>query len=488
MKKIEDKPNNPLDNPIMSNVNAALIYPSFGELYGRMKALYYPTIPLNTLILANVIRKNNGNAAVFDFQFEKQTKEFFRRINEFDIIGVYCTTPNYKQIFDLLGKIKAINYKIITIVGGPHPTTLPEDCLKHDFIDFIIHGEGEITFLELVKSIAEKKPYSKIKGIGFKNNGKIIINPKRDLIENLDLIPFPAWDLINLKEYSSPIQRYEPVADIITSRGCPYQCVFCYKDIFGSRFRTRSAKNVLDEIELLNKKYGAREIHIVDDSFNINKKRVMDICRGIKERNLKFAWASTAGIRVDTIDEEMLTAMKKAGCYYYALGIESADPNILKLMSKGITIEMQKKAIALSNKLGFETCLWFIIGFPYDTKESIEKTINFAKRAKGTIKKFSVMTPWPGTKIYDELKRDGRIIHEDWSKYLAQNELVFRPYYLTPRQVYNYWNMAYRKTMFSPMFILRKIKTIRTWVALKRNIKIGVLLLYSMFQRKKQFK
>lgn len=283
-------------------------------------------------------------------------------------------------------------------------------------------------------------------------------NPRRPMIENMDSLPFPDYDSVDIRKYAFPIQRRQPMMDISTSRGCPGTCTFCNKTVFGSKFRARNPGNVVDEMELLNKKYGVREIHIMEDAFSTDLERAKKICDEIIKRRSKILWGCPPGLRVDAIDQELLFKMKEAGCYFVSFGIESADDKILNSFRKGTSVKMNRRAILMAKKARLETVLFYVIGAPYDTRETIEKTIRFAKDMDAEYSKFAILTPYPGTAVYNFLKKENRLTINKWSDLLCHNEVAFQPFYLSKEEVKELWKKPYAEVTFSLRYILGKLK------------------------------
>jgi radical SAM superfamily enzyme YgiQ (UPF0313 family) len=278
--------------------------------------------------------------------------------------------------------VKEINPKCITILGGPHASFFYDHALENAKIDIVVMGEGEITFIELIKKLLQDQSVENVKGIAFKKNNKIILTPPREFIENLDSIPFPAWDLVDFKKYStvSSMNAYcaaKPWAIIFTSRGCPFHCAYCHS-IFGKKARLRSPENVIAEIELLTQKYRVKEIQIVDDFFNVNLERAKKICDLIIDKKIKIKIAFPDALRGDMIDKELIHKLKEAGCYSIAYAVETASPRIQKLINKNLNLEKVHQAISWTYDEGIITHGYFMLGFPSETREEIESTIKWA--------------------------------------------------------------------------------------------------------------
>jgi len=298
-----------------------------------------PMMPLGLAYIASFLQKYGFEVLIIDAWAENLSFEYLeKRIkeSEADIVGVYMLSPRYKEAKLTIETCRKALPKALIIAGGPHPSAMPEQTLKDiKELDMCVVGEGEITMKEIAEAFKNNFGFFNIKGVAIRKDKDIIINPRRDFIKNLDEMPLPARDLFPLKKYRThpPYGRNNPYFSVITSRGCPFQCAYCSKDVFLDNFRAVSPKKVIDEIELLILKYKAKEIHFYDDDFTINMKRAEEICDEIIKRRLKIAWSCTT--RVDLVNESLLQKMKKAGCWLISYGVESGNQNILNSISKG---------------------------------------------------------------------------------------------------------------------------------------------------------
>jgi radical SAM superfamily enzyme YgiQ (UPF0313 family) len=347
-----------------------------------------------------------------------------------------------------------------------------------------VHGEGEETITELVEKY-KSKDLSDVKGIAYKKNKRVVVNPPRPLIKNLDSIPFPAHHLLKMDRYSHPLMRGRKIMSVLTSRGCPYNCTFCTKNIFGSTFRARSAENVLEEIELLVKNYGVNEINIIDDNFNVDRKRTMEICKGIIDRGLKIKWSTPNGIRADTVDRELIQIMKRSGCYSLSFGIESGSPRIVQSINKNIKLGVIREVFKICRDEGIETVAFFIIGLPGETAEDIQMTIDFAKEIQPDVADFHMLIPLPGTPIYDYLKQNNLLLETDWSKYSFHIEPVFRTNELSKQEIAEWYHRAYKEFYTDPKYIINRISKMTTMSGIRNNIR-GFKTIFSSFIFKKE--
>ncbi|MBA4317469.1 MAG: B12-binding domain-containing radical SAM protein, partial [Flavobacterium sp.] len=395
-----------------------LINPSSYEVYGGLPPSFQ--MPLGLAYIASVAEKVGYDVEIIDIDAENLTEQqFVKRIKEINpaLVGITCTTPVYSNAVKIAEIVKKTS-NAVTVLGGIHPTIVPEESIKPTSVDIVVKGEGEKTFVDLVRSIGQNNDLSKVNGIVYKKNGQIISTPQRELIQNLDEIPFPARHLFKTQKYTYPDSLKKKTFPIITSRGCPGRCTFCNtQHIFGHRFRARSAKNVVEEIELLINKYGAEEIHIWDDNFTTDKKRVFEIRDELKKKNIKIKFAFPNGLRADFLNEEILTALKEMGTYSIAVGVESGSQDILNRAKKGIKLEKIAEVVKAAKKLKLETWAFFMFGLPGETKDTIDATIDFAKKIDPDIAKFHILKPFPGTEVYHYLLDNGLIISKDYDKY-----------------------------------------------------------------------
>jgi radical SAM superfamily enzyme YgiQ (UPF0313 family) len=371
--------------------------------------------PMGLMYLVSTLRKwsnNNWEIKILDERFPEIG---FRGIKEEiikfkpDIIGLSTLTYESVHMHKIAEMIKDLIRDCKVILGGPHATVFYKNILKDKNIDYVVIGEGEHTFRELVDSLREGKNPNDIKGIAFINEGRLILNEPQEYISNLDDIPFPAWDLIDIKAYSRSKNMnlflsekyYMP---IFTSRACPFRCIYCHQ-IFGKGFKARSPENVISEILTLYNNHGVREFHIYDDIFNFDKRRAKRICDLIIENKIKIKIAFPNGLRGDIMDRELIYKLKKAGTYRITYAIETASPRLQKMLKKNINLRKIKEVIAQTDRAKIMTHGFFMLGFPTETKEEMLQTIRFAKKSKLISASFFQVVPFPGTELYDIAKR-----------------------------------------------------------------------------------
>ncbi len=334
-----------------------------------------------------------------------------------DIIGISnlysFAFPMVKELCEAIKKER--NGKIV--LGGAHPSAMPKDCLEKTKADFVIISEGEETLMDLCKYLKGVKKIEKIDGIAYRKKDKVVVNPKTKFIKDLDSLPFPARDLVPLKKYYRQKEAHGPVADkwtpILSSRGCPFHCTFCTSPLWNFKWRARSAKNVVDEMEHCIKEYGIKEFHFEDENMTLKKKRLLEICNEIIDRGLDITWQTPNGIRASVTDREMLEVMKKSGCTHITVAPESGSERVLEgIMNKEQNTEDVLGVMEAAHELGMKTTAYFIIGLPGEAKEDIEKSIDLMKKlAKVGVDEVgvSLFIPLPGSVLYKELEKKGKI-------------------------------------------------------------------------------
>ncbi len=427
--------------------------------------------PLGLAYLASYLEKNKIKVSILDAHVENlsPSKTAHQALRQKPgLIGIGAVTNTINQAWQIARLIK--NKKNIPLVlGGIHPTLLPEESLKKSFIDLVIRGEAEIPLLNLVLGKAK----AKIKGLSFKKGRKIIHNPPAPPLQNLDTLPFPARHLLPLEKYITIGAQRPPYATLTSSRGCPYNCSFCStKAVSGRKFRARSPENVLAEIDHLVKNYGVREINIVDDNFTIDPQRVEKICKLLLKRNYDLILKNGNGVRIDRLSYPLLRLMKKAGWYFLAFGIESGDQAILDQNNKGLKLTQVRQVINWCQKIGLQTIGFFIIGLPGETLTSIKKTINFAKSLALDEAQFNILTPFAGTQAREMIQNQGRILTNDWQKYNPWSKPVFKLKDLSPEIMLKKQKQAYRQFYLRPQIILKQISKPNFWSKLKAGLPI----------------
>ncbi|MBI4162344.1 MAG: radical SAM protein [Candidatus Aenigmarchaeota archaeon] len=423
---------------------------------------HFPSLTLATI--AGNIREKNHDVKIFDYStfpyVEDADKDFLQLLKDFspDFVGITFPTPLFEEMVRIGTIVKNFNSGITLIGGGPHASAFPEESLKTSPLDIVITGEGDFVAADAIGA----NNLSEIDGIAFKESGSVVVIPKKiKFLDDLDKLPFPAWDLFDLSKYHTPRQmrKKSPVGWIETSRGCLYGCVYCNKNIFGQNFRYKSARRTVDEMEFMLE-CGFKEIQIGEDMFTTNKERVMQICAMIKERGLKFPWATTTGIRVDSVSLDMLKAMKNAGCYRVYYGFESGSDQVLVSSRKGTNTATARQAVDWSKEAGLEVLGFFMIGLPGETEETMQQTIDFAKSLNIDFAKMTIMSPLPGTPVFNDFKEKGLLKKDvDWSTfnyYTPPSELYTHPN-LDWATIEKYYKKFYREFYFRPGYMAKRL-------------------------------
>ena len=451
--------------------------------------------PVGLGYLATALRKSGFNVSILDCAKEKydfNDFESFIARNEYNIIGLQLFTADFESVKKMLGMIKSANKKIVTIVGGAHPSCTARTILDQlPNTDYAFHGEAEKGIVDLINHLIfnkGKENLSHISGLIFRDDNTDTGNEngqleKKTFInvpyyeDNLDKLGLPAWDLIPPNSYPNTphgvVARKFPIAPIFLTRGCPFPCTFCgAKTITGRKLRSRSVNNVIQEIKLLNKKFGIREIHIEDDNFTLSKPYVKDFCESLILNGLNLPWACPNGVRLDTLDLEILQLMKKSGCYSFAVGIESGSPRILRHMKKKISLELIEEKIDLCSQVGIKTTGFFIVGYPTETREDILKTIEFAKKLKLDRAEFANFLPLPGTEAYNYLVAKKQFENENWENFLPNRYVVYSPPGISFKELRKLQQKAIFEFYLRPRIIFGIMKEIRSlrhfWYMSKR--------------------
>ncbi len=426
----------------------------------RVKVAIAPGItPLGLLSIAAPLRASGHSVKLLDLNLSKnpqmELQETLRKFKP-DLVGATSTTPIIKKVYQIAETVKKYDKTVVVVAGGPHPSARPVEVLRESCIDYVIQGQGE----PAISSIVEDGRPAGIPNLYYKENGAVINPEKNEVVQDLDALPYPAYDLLDISKYRQPriISRKEPVGYVETSRGCYGRCIYCNKNIHGSKIRSKSPARTVDEMEWMLH-LGFREIQIIDDNFTANKERAHAVCEEILRRGLKFPWYPRGGIRVDRVDLELLTIMKRAGCYRIPFGVESGSQRVLDTIGKGITLGQVEKSVYLAKKVGMETECYFILGLPSETEEDLQRTIDFAVKLDPDYVKFPFMVPLPGTPVFDSLLASGRIKTLDWEKYsfytspdeLSDHDVM--PWTTIKR----YERLAYKRFYFRLRFVLRTI-------------------------------
>ena len=424
--------------------------------------------PLGLAYLASVLRDTHEVRIIDSNILDYRMEDVRRELQDFypDIVGITSVTPSIPQAYAVAKMAKDVRKDCTVVMGGPHVTFLPVQTLREcEYVDIIVKGEGERTVEELTEAVEKGVSLEKVRGITFRKGDKIIDNKPMPFIKNIDEIPFPSRDLLPFDKYQANGVRY---TTMLTSRGCPFGCSFCASSrLFGGYWRGRSPKNVLEEMRIIYEDYNTKNVEFLDDTFTLNQKRAEEICDGIIREGWDITWGASS--RVDTLTRRLVEKMKRAGCWVLYLGIESGCQRILNGVGKRITLEQVKKAVRIVKNAGIEVLGSFIIGFPDDTLKSIKQTIKFAKSLNIDYAQFSILTPYPGTPVFNYAVENDLLLTKDWSKYTAIDPIM-KIKGITEKQLKSFLRKAYISFYLRPKIIWRWIRN-RQFTFVKNGVR-----------------
>ncbi len=462
-------------------VKVALVYPPYGPVRNEpgiktVKENYGIFPSLSLLYVAGILESAGCEVLFIDAHAEELSlDETVARLNAFgpDYVGYTITTYLFFQTMDWIRSIRE-RVNVPTIVGGVHLSIYPRETLGYASIDYAVTGEAERALPEMLSALVKGEDLSAVRGIAFRRgDGEIIVTPKAPDCD-VDAAPFPARHLIDNSLYYSFISKYKNFSCFITSRGCPYKCIFCEQ---GSKpFRARSPKNVVDELELCHYEYGIREFDFFDSSFTIRKDRVIAICDEIKRRKLDIVWA--ARTRVDCITDDVLKAMKSAGCSRIYYGIESGNREILATLKKSTSLEMYHDVIKRTRAHGIHTFGYFMVGNPYETEATIRQTIRLALSLDLDYAQFSKVTPMPATEMYTLLlKETGR---DYWREHIVAgvDDDIPRPLCdMTDEEIQRWTRLAYLRFYYRPSYVARAMGRMKSAEEVRRSAVTAIQML-----------
>jgi len=457
---------------------------------------------LGLAYLAAVSERRGDQVFLFDADVEDEHVTDAVRRYQPDIVGITANTPQVKQAWRTAQAIKNIE-DIPIVIGGPHPSVLPFESAERPEIDMVARGEGEEIWLEVCdaveKGLAVNPDFSArnlldpqahhlshILGITFKtSDGEMHHQPDHPPIADLDTLPWPAYHFFKMERYTN----LQPATDaidgarsfsILTSRGCPYRCTFCSQSIMPQKWRARTAENVLAEWRHLVEDLGAQEIGVLDDSANIKVDRLLELSDMLIENKLNHVpWIFVNGIRANLASKEFLAKMKSAGLKRTAFGVESGDPDILLSIDKKIDHDTIRRAFKNAKEAGLETIGFFIIGLPGETEETMERTIQFAIEIDPMIANFSMLTPYPGTTVYEIARRQGRILVEDWEDYVFfEGRARYEMGDMTAELIERKWREAYRRFYLRPSRAMRIVTRKDFWINWRRTFRMAFRTLF----------
>jgi radical SAM superfamily enzyme YgiQ (UPF0313 family) len=433
----------------------------YGKSYGKIdiKDLDFGVPPVGLSYIGSFLKVAGHDVRLIDLMFTTRNWEDVRNLIKDESprwVGISATTPQINEAFITAEIVKQINPEINVVIGGVHASALPEQTISDKNIDILVYGEGEFTMLEL----AQDKELKEIKGIFYKRDGKIVKNPPRDLVENIDIFPYPLYEDLPIDKYGT--EFFGTTLGIISSRGCPYQCTYCAANTIHKRwYRKRSTENVIGEIEKLKYDFKLKKISFYDDTFTLDNKRTVEICEAIIKSNIGLEWNCLT--RSDSLTKPLLEIMKAAGCKCIQIGIESGDNEVLRLAKRKETVEDAIQSITWAKELGIEVIGLFIIGLPYDTKETIRKTIDTAKKLKIDYAQFSILVPLPGSETWDmaQERKNLEIVSFGWENFGRYGEPIIKLKDVTKEELSKYFIQAYREFYLRPAYIINRLSSIK---------------------------
>jgi len=466
------------------NVPRDLVYGCWcaGKRIGGIK---FP--PLTSVLIATILKQNGIEADFRDLAGEGRPMEALDEIiAQYSALIMLTSTMTINEDSEILLRLKRISPDLLTVVWGSHPTFLPRQTLSRQGIDVAVRREGDYIIRDLILKYLSGENWHNVLGIAFKKGEEIIINPDYPFIADLDQLPFPDRSLLSPQaDYFNPIIERAPYTTIYTTRGCPAQCTFCTASAFyGGKVRLRSAENILQELQLIAD-LGYKEVFIRDETFTVSKKRLLDVARRMMENKLNLSWICSA--RVGTIDEEMMKIMKQSGCHMIRIGVESGNQAILDNVKKGIKIEETEFLLKLAHKYNIDVHAHMMLGMPGEDRQTIKNTIKFVKRINPSVVTFGICTPYPGTLLFEEVKK----MHPDIEDGSACNlkklhrEGFFNSVFcsLDEEELGQYVKRAYRSFYIRPTYLLNRFKSFNNFGKIKRELKAG-LKVFSFFTEK----
>jgi radical SAM superfamily enzyme YgiQ (UPF0313 family) len=446
--------------------------------------------PLGILYLAAALKKQNGvDVEVLDTQplglSYPQLEEVLAH-RPFDLAGISTMSFTLLDAFKTAQAVKHSRPGALTVIGGTHVHLFPEETIGLAGVDFAIMGEAEFSLADFLHRIQENPPgLEKVAGLVFRrDDGTVSLNAPAP-VNDLDEIPFPQRDLLNIRHYSSLLSRGTLCTTIISSRGCPFKCAFCDRPLspVTSHFRARSAKNVVDELETCLE-LGVRDFLFYDDTFTVNRKRVLAVCEEVLSRGLKIRWDIRT--RVDLVDEEMLRLLKRAGCVAIHYGVEAGNDKILGVIKKGFTVRKVRETFRLTKKVGIETLAYFMIGLPSEGPSDIQDTFDLARELRPDYAHFTIFSPYPGTELYRRGLENGVIKSDIWREFARQPRPGFRiPVWeenFSREELYEMIVKFYKRFYLRPAYFAARLLRVRSGGELMRKARAGL----SVFGMKKQ--
>ncbi|MFH1368214.1 MAG: radical SAM protein [Elusimicrobiota bacterium] len=398
-----------------------------------------------------------------------------------DVVGISCWTFSLLDTYYIAKEVKKLSPKTLVVFGGPHISIYPVETLSNEFVDFVVANDGEKAFHELLLEIEGKHDYGNVSNLHYKSNGSVVKSAKEHSENDLDSIPIPERDWTDYKKYYSFIDQINPITTMITSRGCPFKCNFCFKQNSGWRYR--GVQNILAEIEYCLS-LGIKNFFFWDETFTVNKKRTIEFCKQVLEKKLDIVWSCRS--RIDTMDEETLSYMKQAHCLRISFGVESANPHIQKLLNKQVPIPRVIEIFKLMKKLNMISLADFMTGCPDETRKEAFETIDLACELDTEFVQFSLFTLYPCTTLYAEALEKKVVPYDVWHEYAKNPSVDFKPplwNIFSESEVYEILMTAYRKFYLRPSYIIKKIIRVKSAAELLMYVKAGISFIVSLLRK-----
>ena len=445
-----------LRNPKKERADVVLVYPIWVKRGGRGK-LQRMLPPLGILSIASYLEEHNFEVHIIDLHAEEITPEQFKDILQRlkpKFVGITVLSAHFVPANYVAHLCKEIVPDCKVIAGGVHAEAAPEQMLRNPSIDAVARGDGEDTMLEFVSG----KSYANILGLSYRNEMTVKHNPPRTLTKDLDDYPLPAYHLIDFDNYFPPVGSYRdlPAMNVLQTRGCPGTCTFC--NSAKTVLRGRSVDKIIELIKKLRYEYGIRQIYFYDDTFTASPQVVKEFCEKMIQEKVDVKWICY--VRGDMFRETIAALMNKAGCHQVLVGIESGSEHLMKQIGKPIKKEKYKTIVEIAHKYNIEVRASFIIGHPEETHETMEETLQFAKWLDVDFFQVNILTPYPGTQLYNEAKEKGLILHEEYERY-GQNEVVMKLQNLSPEEVMKFEKYTFHRFFLNPTIIFRQLFRLR---------------------------
>ncbi len=458
-----------------------LIFPPLlgEERYGRLSRAGSYLPPLGLLYIAAVLEKTHDVRVIDGSVGRVSFSDILCQIGHWrpDIVGFSCFTSTYPKVTDLCSSIKQYHPQINIVLGGPHATACPGEVMAHTKADFIVVGEGEETIKELVQAIELNNDFSQVKGIFYRKNNQVVSTSPRPRITDLDRLPYPARHLLDMRLYKPSVMHFKklPSFSIMCGRGCPFQCTFCScAKVFKGKTIVRTPESIIEEVRFLQKNYEAQEVMFWDDTIGLKKEWMIRFCELLAPLNILWScW-----IRVDLVSPDLLKLMAESGCWNVSYGVESGNQKVLDTIKKGFRVEQVRNAFQWTHEAGMEARGTFIFGLPNETKQSMQDTIQLAIDIRADYAQFQLLTPYPGTEMWDTLKNYGEVSNTDLSKYTIWFP-VYTPRGLASADLSTTLRKAYSRFYLRPGYLWQRVRGLRSWDDLRRNM-VGALSVMGM--------